>query len=780
LTLVDELSGLQIPLQLPPKPRAIPRSSTSASLSVAFERSASASQASVPKRQGPSLRSRQWSESSDSVNDKTQSMHASTWSNKFASKSKRFYQLMASNISSQSLSEQAGRQTSNGEEGGSPALPSIASSSTLFGLSTTNSFSVLRQQQEQQLSPRYQPQQAASTIILRPENARSMIEWAEALSRCLGTSPRVLRSPASLSVLPSHARARRPTLTSISDKKEEQSYHPFPGTTSSLVSAAMASRRKREDSAAKIVALKNELQKSASKSSSPPLPSPTQASSEQSKSLLAALKSRRRASLEIFSSALTRRQSSIDLESRGSKTNSTGNSTRSSICCAGEAARMSWERSNRINNNGTATAPPTSLAVFSSTPFSLSNNRMVFTSARRRSSIKSNHSTSQQYSGNGAPVAPSAIVAASLTGSASYLDMNTSSSSAEDFDSQHRSAESSNMPSPLSQGPVTPQAGDSDLSTDSRGDEVKINGHRLAWQRSSPGALGLNLYYDNFKDSTVVTPDSIVPTIPYRPFEAQSIIVESPTREDLATILANNNNNQDIGNAEGEKLSIVRSSSPFRRVGNSKLATSPSMPVLRSASPSLPTYKAAPIDSIDEDDSKSSSILTQLQTNSLRFATFGKANGRRPMLQHQPKAIVAKPTSSGVTASSSARSNLMNKISSPTRVSSPLQRPSTSTGFRDPSTITAVENINNNVPSNKWQNLPIVERILPPEEMIATFDRLRSQSSMSSLHQPISPSYKIRPSISRPVLVDMRDHSLQQQNRNTNSGRPRQSAMTAF
>jgi hypothetical protein len=798
LTLVDDTAAAsQVPLQLPPASRSIPRSSTSASLSIAFERSAAAS---VFKKQAPASRTRQWSESTESVNEKQQH---STWSNKFASKSKRFYQLMASNISSQSLSEQAGKHASDDKRGG---LPSVASSATLLGMSNTNTvnnFAALRQQQEQQAKQPYQTA-SSSKLVLRPSDAQSMMQWAEAISRCLGATPRTLRSPASLSTLPFHARPRLPRVVS---KEEDEdgglSFYRLPGTTSSLVSAAMASRRKREDSGVKTIDTQTAMQGN-TKQQTPPLPQQSQLpATEQSKGLFAALKAKRRASLEIFASTLTGRKNSNDFESRAT-TISNGNSTRSSICCAGEAARMSWERSNRTTNGGHSStgSPPPSLAAFSS-PFS---SRMVFTSARRRSSIKSNHSSFQQS----APVAPSAAVAASMTGSTSFLDMNNSSSSAEDFDTNQQqssaagsSAGSSNMPSPFSIAPMTPidsEGGNISVNVATASDKqqeehpMMVNAKRMGWPRNSPaGMLGLNLYYDSFKDHSSIEPDVVLPSLAYRGggFESHNVIVESPTREDLATLLGNTHQHDNIE----EKLSSVKVYSPLRRSVN-KLAHSPSMPMLHRDYNTATSRKVSI--GIDEDDvyqsstssttvsAAPSSLLTSIQASPLRFSNFGKVAGRRPMFQQQQQQH-AQPKADrgggGVTASSSTRSNLMNKISPPSRVASPLQRPSTSTGFRDLSNVNNTKSTyfgldESSAPAPQLQTSQshsprmVVERILPPEEMIATFDRLRSQSSSVSLNQ----ASKIRPSISRPVLVDMSQH--QQQNRT--AARPRTSAMTAF
>lgn len=77
---------------------------------------------------------------------------------------------MAGNRSTQSLSDSINRPII---DNGSETCPPRISSST-----TVNNFVILRQQQ----------QSTPSTLVLRAENAHSMAQWAETISRCLGAT----------------------------------------------------------------------------------------------------------------------------------------------------------------------------------------------------------------------------------------------------------------------------------------------------------------------------------------------------------------------------------------------------------------------------------------------------------------------------------------------------------------------------------------------------------------------------------------------------------------
>lgn len=733
LTLANEMNP--IPAMFPPKMRSIPRSSTSASLANAYERSANTSQF---KRPTTVFKPKRWNESTDSINEHSTSSSntvysSSTWSNKLASKSKRFYQLMAGNGSTQSLSESISRPIiENGSDGGNHNLivPPRVSSST-----TVNNFAILHQQQ----------QATPSTLQLRAENAHSMAQWAETISRCLGATSRQQASPSSpsMSLPPFHARLPRPRLASVYD--ETGSFYELPSTSSSLVSAAMASRRKREESNIEVV-----IRDTSESKMETTLPDPI----TTKRNFTAAdkfIRSKRRASLELFSFALSGRRSN-EVESR--PTTSSGTSTRSSICCAGEAARMSLERN--ANRSSISSGGPLPSFVNLASPFATVRR----SGHGRNSSVKSNRSSLHLANFHTSTIAPAATTVVASAAAAvstvmpeygSFLDLDNSLNLAENLSEQEPSpASSHSLPSPLTPSPQTPS--DAVFDNFTTGKHYDFN-----------NGLGLTMMFDSKTD--------MVEPVAYRPFESQAIIVESPTGEDLATLIAKQEEEEEGEVVELRKISITQA--PPRR--GAKLSSSPSMPMLN-----RDFFKAG-----DEEEAanNNSPFVTSVTSSPLRFATFTKFAARRAGMSPTVNPIQMNKTSTV-------------PVSPPTRVKSPLQRPSTATGIRssvsksslfsrelrasdrgqessESTTILtkAISSVQLNTCSS---SPPKVERILPPAEMIATFDRLRNQNSCSSLRSLINDGSD------RPALADLdfnrgRTWSAKQKNATKNGGRPRTS-----
>ena len=194
LTLLGESP---LPASLPSKirgERGIPRSSTSGTLSSAFERG----YGTAPRQVGSQkqLRSAQCSESG---RDSKVNGCPPTWHNRFASKSKRLYQLMSGSGSSQSLSDHVRDTSVDGSEVETGPPPSNGSSNTLNSVASHS-------------TPTMQV-----VLALQAPDAASMAQWAEAISRSLHAASDISpNSPTpslmSLQSLPSHARARRPRL----------------------------------------------------------------------------------------------------------------------------------------------------------------------------------------------------------------------------------------------------------------------------------------------------------------------------------------------------------------------------------------------------------------------------------------------------------------------------------------------------------------------------------------------------------------------------------------
>lgn len=318
--------------------------------------------------------------------------------------------------------------------------------------------------------------------------------------------------------------------------------------------------------------------------------------------------------MELFSFTWSGRRSN-EVESR--PTTSSGTSTRSSICCAGEAARLSMERNNNNNNNNRSSISsggPLTSFVNLSFPFAT----VKRSNHGRNGSIKSNRSSLQLFNTSTfAPATTTTTTAAIVSEPASFLDMDNSLTSAEDdVEEEPSPASSHSLPSPFTPSPQTPS-------------DAVFDNFTTEKQSGYNNGLGLTMMFD-------------------RPFESQEVIVESPTGEDLASLV--------VKQEEEAKEEVI----DYLPQKTSKFSSSPLMPMLNR------DFVKASDD--EEGGNKTTSVISTTSTP-LRFATFTKFAARRTGMSPIVKPIQLNKTSSL-------------PLSPPKRARSPFQRPSTATGIR--------------------------------------------------------------------------------------------------
>ncbi|UZJ51003.1 hypothetical protein CBS101457_000323 [Exobasidium rhododendri] len=689
------------------KARGIPRSSTSNSLYSAFDRGPPSSKRPV----AANVRSRK---SNDNLSAERAGMNSSsTWHNKFASKSKRLYQLMSGSGSSQSLSEQY-----------HASAPSHNGSDVDVSIHPSHNDGPNSEHTGDHHAVKAASFPAQTSLVLQATDAHSMALWADAFSRCLygpasqqPSAPSPALSTASLITLPSHARKRRPALATVTD--DFNTFYGVPPTnSSSLMSAAMASQRKRQDSNLNKSA--NQLLESCedSYSSEAYTLNDSDRIPEKKATMTAAdkfVKARRRASTELISAvSLTRKSGEGESIHSSRPTTSSGTSARSSFYCRGEqsSTRISMERSS-LSFNGHLN----SLASFSSP---------LLGTLRRSSSRKSTSSQSTRNSvqfGNGNSAHLASIFPSSI------LQSNNESSKAGDDGSKAVSSPSVNSSSNASQStfplssPQTPSMHMFETVSSAEHSSEGEPRDRFGLLRGSHSVLGLNLYLDNKDYHTQQPPQKESPQAssfcPDLGYLSEAVIVESPSKEDLATLL--NSKGREEKEKEVMKLSVTNQS----RHAN-KLVSSPSLPTLhqsffRPSNDNLKQYSTTSSSPPRSSSSnKMSSRKTGLIANRLYPPKPAPVAGSTANIWQSPKKTSRQ---SAMSSSQSGNVKFRTKnLVGEGRWGSEIKK--------------AVEAGKVSGPASNLVVIakpPVMERILPPEEMIATIDRLRGQESSSSL-----------------------------------------------
>lgn len=578
---------------------------------------------------------RQWNDSNDSL------VTSTNRANRVPSRTKRLYQLVSGNASTQTLS----------------ALPETTTS---------------------------------NKIIFRGTDSRIITQWADAISEQLSKTSNPI---VAASVIPSHARVRRtrPATATVAEDYADS----YANRDSSMISAAaLASRRKRLDS------LGRTLETSSASQLSRDQDTLSKATARPFTAADKFIKASRRISVEVFASALGNRKSS-DTESinQSRPTTSSGASMRSSICCPGlDSKRVSIENKPSL----TMTSNFTSFATFSS-PFVSTIRR---SSSRRRQSTSSNGTNRSSVHFDPTTLAsitqPASVRPASvLPSSASAFDISFSSSSGSELLPRERTSSGMTRSTSYSNAPQTPS-----IAQTSEPQVVKAAEERIGMKmpKSLSTAFGLNLYEEQRAVFSRPVKGNMDPLPGYRPSIAHAIIVESPTNEDLATLIANGS---DKDRSAKSNVSSLRAEN-LRNTG--KLALSPSMPALHE------TFHRN-----NDEESTSVAPSGMMTSPSFRFAGISKLSSRKTGLLGFKRAPSPKLASAPSDASLSSRG-----------LGVSTRRPATSSGLR---TVVSSPQLDNDHRRGSESNTrtPVVERILPPQEIIATIDRLKKQHSASSL-----------------------------------------------
>ena len=406
---------------------------------------------------------------------------------------------------------------------------------------------------------------------------------------------------------------------------------------------------------------------SAASPASPASPPPTLSSYAPSSShpFTAAdkfIKSRRRISAELFSSALGSRRSG-EVENGSRPTTSSGASTRSSMCCAGEVARLNVERCSRPNTSSGSTAP---FASFYS-PF------LNQKGGASRHSVNSQNARSSTHF-NATPT----LVATALSPSLGHPD-----ESYDSWPASPHSPSSTAVSVCLSPSPKTPTQ---PLQAYEESKEGQVR-HAVESLKGSMSALGLTFHHDRSYEKE--RGGSISGDNAAHSFYDDHVIVESPTKEDLATL-------GDLGDHGSRDIKI-----PQRQ--SSKLAPSPSMPSLQH--------------DFEEHGGRAGSSSGSNSSTSPRFSTFSKLSSRRPV---RTAMRFSSPKSSSVALPSSRPSQNFQRSS----VAS-AQRGGSKSSVQEGET----EETRSEAGAKRFEESrpPVMERIMPPEEMIAAIDRLKGE-----------------------------------------------------